>query len=333
MTQTLGAPATVNVEPIPWWLRGGHLETIVPSVFAPPLPAIASERRLVEVEPGTSLETWYSRPSSDKPRGTVLIIHGLGGSADRPHVRATAAEAVTRGWHAVRVNLRNHGGTAHLASTLFNAAQSDDIGRLLEAFEAWNLPRPYAVLAVSLGANTALRYAALAGSDCRADAIGTLNPAIDFFRIEEAIDRPSNILYRYNFVIALCRLIGEIRRHREVPGPAASPWRISTVRQFDALFTAPGGGFASVDAYYTEASAGPMLDQVRVPTLLLTAANDPFVPADTVTRRHGVAGGLVEARLADRGGHVGYRIRGPEGRPAFWGATALLEWVESTLHV
>src|SRR5690606_16439235 len=67
MTQTLGAPPTVRVGPVPWWLRGGHLETIVPSVLGPPLPTLVSERRLVEVEPGTSLETWLSRPPLEAP--------------------------------------------------------------------------------------------------------------------------------------------------------------------------------------------------------------------------------------------------------------------------
>ncbi len=318
---------------MPWWLRGGHLETIVPSFLHPALAPFDSERRTVEVEPGSSVETWVSRSPRQPARGAVLVVHGLGGSAERPHVRAMTARALEDGWDALRVNLRSHGGTAALSATLFNAAQSGDVGAVLAAMEDWGLPRPYVVLGVSLGANMALRYAAHEGEASRADAVATLNPALDFFRIEREINRRANLVYRYNFVRSLCRMVDEVRALREMPGPAASPWRIGTVRRFDHAFTAPAAGYASVDDYYADTSAGPLLDQVRVPSLLVTAVNDPFVPPEIVVPHHGAASGRVEVRLADRGGHVGYRVMGPDGRADFWAARPLLEWAASVLGV
>ncbi len=325
----------LQVGPVPWWLRGGHLETILPSFLGTAHAAFSSERRLVEVAPGSSVETWLSRPSTvgHAGRGSVLVVHGLGGSAERPHVRALAAASLEDGWHTVRVNLRNHGGTAALSTTLYNAAQSDDIGAVLAAMEDWGLPRPYAVLGISLGASMVLRYAAMAGEACRADAVATLNPALDFFRIEREISRRSNTAYRYNFVHALCRILGEVRAHREVPGPPASPWKIRTVRRFDALYTAPAAGYASVDEYYADAGAGTYLERLQRPALLLTAANDPFVPVDIIAPHHGAAGGRVQVRVADRGGHVGYRVRGEDGRAAFWAAQPLLEWTRDALGI
>lgn len=330
---TIAQPPLLPVGPVPWWLRGRHLETILPSFRGPWSAPFDSERRLVEVEPPSAVETWLTPARVARPRGSVLVVHGLGGSADRPHVRAMAAAALQDGWHAVRVNLRTHGGTAALASTLFNAAQSDDIGAVLAAMEDWGLPRPYAVLGVSLGANMVLRYAALQGDASRADAVATLNPAIDFFRIEEEILRPSNLLYRYNFVRSLCRMLNEVRTVRQVPGPPASPWRIRTVRTFDHHFTAPAGGYASVDEYYASAGAGTLLEGIRVPSLLVTAVNDPFVPPDIIVPHHGAADGRVQVRLAARGGHVGYHVTGQDGRPAFWAAQPLLAWTRDALRV
>ncbi|MCK9485322.1 MAG: alpha/beta fold hydrolase [Dehalococcoidia bacterium] len=329
---TVLEPPLLPVGPVPWWLRGRHLETILPSFRGPWHVPFDSVRHLVEVGPGSAVETWDTPARVARPRGSVLVVHGLGGSADRPHVRAITAAALHDGWHAVRVNLRTHGGTAALSSTLFNAAQSDDIGAVLADMEARGLPRPYAVLGISLGANMVLRYAALAGDACRADAVATLNPAIDFFRIEQEILRPSNLLYRYNFVLGLCRMLNEVRALRTVPGPPASAWRIRTVRTFDGHFTAPAGGYTSVDEYYADAGAGTVLEGVRVPALLVTAVNDPFVPADIVTPHHGAAGGRVQVRLAARGGHVGYRVTGEDGRPAFWAAQPLLAWTREILR-
>ena len=324
------APRELEVGPFPWWMRGGHLETILASALTLPIPPFDAERHLVEVAPDTCVETWWSTPAEAR-RGSLLIVHGLGGSVRRPHVLAMTDEALRRGWHAVRVNLRNHGGTEHLASTLFSAAQSDDIGVVLEAMEARGLPRPYVVTGASLGANMALRYAALAGASSLADAVVAMNPALDFFVIERQIHRPSNFVYRLNFVLGLCRVLNAIREIRPVPGPPADLRHIRSIREFDHHFTAPAAGFPDVDAYYRAAGAGSVIDRLRVPTLILTARNDPFIPAPLIARHHGAAEGRVQVMLTDRGGHVGYRVRDEDGRARFWAARPALDWIEDTL--
>ncbi len=325
-------PWHLEAGPFPWWMRGGHLETILASALTLPLAPFEATRRLVEVAPDTSVETFWSAPAATSPpRGSVLVIHGLGGSATRPHVLATTDEALRRGWHAVRVNLRNHGKTEHLSSTLFSAVQSDDIGAVLAAMEESGLPRPYVVSSASLGANMALRYAALEGTASRADAVIALNPALDFFVIERQIHRPANLVYRLNFVLGLCAMVNTIRALRPVPGPPADLRHIHSIREFDHHFTAPAAGFEDVDAYYRAAAAGPLLDNLRVPALILTARNDPFVPWPLIARHHGAAEGRVQVALTDRGGHVGYRVRGEDGVARFWAAEVGLTWAESVL--
>lgn len=326
----LDGPRTLHAGPFPWWMRGGHLETILASVMTLPVAPFDAERHLVEVEPGNRVETWWSAPALAHG-GSLLVVHGLGGSAWRPHVLAVADEALRRGWHAVRVNLRNHGGTERLASTLFSAAQSDDLGAVLAEMEARGLPRPFVLAGGSLGGNMALRYAALTGGASGADAVVAMNPALDFFVIERAIHEPRNLVYRLNFVLGLCRILNRIRRVRPVPGPPADLRHIRSVRDFDHHFTAPAAGFPSVDAYYAATGAGAFLDGLRVPAFLLTARNDPFIPTRLVARHHGAAEGRVHVAVADRGGHVGYRVRGADGRARFWAAGTALDWVESTL--
>ncbi len=174
----------------------------------------------------------------------------------------------------------------------------------------------------------ALRYAALAGGASRADAVVALNPALDFFVVERAINRPANIIYRANFVHALCHMVDEVRALRPVPGPGASPLRIRTIRRFDQLFTVPAAGYATVDDYYRAASARPLLDDLEVPTLMLTSADDPFIPPPMVTAHHGAAGGRVRVVIANRGGHVGYRVRDTDGNDRFWAAGPVFDYLQ-----
>ncbi|MDA0270428.1 MAG: hypothetical protein O2919_05300 [Chloroflexi bacterium] len=309
----------------PWWLRGGHLETIAPVAFPPTVTPYPSERRTVEVAPRSNVELHLSVPEQARG-GTAVVIHGLTGSAEGGHVRALAGEALGRGWHAVRLNLRTHGGTAAISETLYHAAQSDDLGAVCAALEGWGLPRPYVLVGLSISANQALRYAATSGTSA-ADAVVALNPPVDLFRVEREIDRLPNRLYRMTYVRGLCRMLDEVRAVRPVPGPPANPRRLRSIRAFDAAFVAPAGGYASVDDYYADASSGPLLEGVRVPALILSAANDPFIPREMLEPHHG-AGGHVNVRIASRGGHVGY-LEGPSTRRLhFWAAGPVFDWLD-----
>ena len=309
-------------EPVPW-LRGGHLETIVPGVWVSPGVPGEFEREVIRVSPDASVAVLVHRPAI-RQRGTMLLAHGMGGSADSGYVCRTATRALEEGWVAVRMNCRNCGGTANLSRTLYNAGQSDDIGAVLAALADRGLPRPLVALGFSLGGNLVLRYAGLAGEESLADAIVAVNPPVDLEACARALERPANRLYQLNFTIKLCREIERIRRIRPVPGPRASWWRIRTVRNLDRLFTAPDAGHPSAEAYYQTASSGPTLAGLRVPSLILSAANDPMIPQETFAPYRAAADGRITFLHPPRGGHVGYWQR---GHPRFWAAEPILSWL------
>jgi predicted alpha/beta-fold hydrolase len=306
------------------WARGPHLQTIVPTFSPIGGTDPAAEVHDVEVGSGTSVRTLVTRAPAGS-RGTIVLLHGLGGSAKGVYMVRTARAALARGWSAVRVNLRNCGGTEHLARTLYNAGQSDDLGRVLEVAGRIGLPRPYAAIGFSLGGNLALRYAGLAGAGSLADAFVGVNPPVDLIRCIEAIERPANRAYHLYFRAKLIAQLRAIRRVRDVPGPAAT-WRsIRGVRAFDDLFTAPDAGLPSAEAYYVHASAGPVLEGIRRPTLVLSAADDPFVPVTMFPAWNG-ASPHVRFVHPDSGGHCGYWSA---GIPRFWAAEAALAFLDS----
>lgn len=307
------------------WLPGGHLQTIVPSLWPARALGGANESSVVDVGGGSAVRLDLHRPSG-RPRGTILYVHGLGGSADSGYMRRSARQARDRGWIAVRMNLRNCGGTERLARTLYNAGQSDDADRVWRHLDAAGFPRPFAAVGFSLGGNLLLRYAGRAGDACAPDAVVGVNPPVRLERCMRALERPSNRIYQLYFTILLSRQVERIRRFREFAGPAASPLRIRTVRRFDSVYTAPDAGYPSAEAYYDDASASGYLRGVRRPALILTAADDPFVPVDTFEGLD--VAPRTELAVAPTGGHVGYWGR---ERPRFWAGSAVLTWIEGVV--
>jgi hypothetical protein len=116
-----------------------------------------------------------------------------------------------------------------------------------------------------------------------------------------------------------------VRQVRPLAGPEASPLRIGSVRRFDALFTAPDAGYPNPEEYYAAGSSAPRLASIRVPTLILSAANDPFVPAEMFQPHLGTHPAMLRFLIEPQGGHVGFWQR---GRPRFWAARTVLEFLE-----
>jgi predicted alpha/beta-fold hydrolase len=312
--------------PVPW-LPGGDLQTIVPSLYgAPSIPA-TDERRWIEVDAGTRVLLEIDRP---KPpiRGTLLLIHGMGGSAASGYIADTAALAVEEGWVAVRMNLRTCGGTEGQSRTLYNAGQSEDAAEVFGALDRETpatFPRPFAAVGYSLGGNLLLRYAGHAGDGCHADAVAAVNPPVDLARCLRELERLRNRPYELHYVTKLCRQLELIRSRRHLPGPRPTLGNVRRLRRLDSLYTAPDAGYPSAEAYYAAASAAPTLQAIRRPTLILSATNDPIVPPETLSIHRGSP--RITFLQPSRGGHCGYWQR---GRPRNWAARALMDFLQAS---
>ena len=125
------------------WLPSRLLQTVVPNVWPiQPLSAVLTHE-LVQVSATATLRLDVTRPQQSTPRGTLLLIHGLGGSAESCYMVETARLALRAGWLVARLNLRNCGGTENLSSTLAHAGQSEDAFAALRHIDQANYPRPY----------------------------------------------------------------------------------------------------------------------------------------------------------------------------------------------
>jgi uncharacterized protein len=215
-----------------------------------------------------------------KSAPTLLALHGLEASSEAHYMRGLAEKAFNAGFNVVRLNQRNCGGTEHLSRGLYHSGlTADPLFVLNELRDRDGLTR-FAVAGYSLGGNITMKLAGELGETVfpEVKAFAAVSPVIDLEACMQSIERRENRIYEWNF----CRnLQGRMRRKtRYFPGSfdIDGLWKIWSIRAFDDRYTAPHHGYQGASDYYHRASATRIIDKVARPSLILSAADDPFVP-------------------------------------------------------
>ena len=263
---------------------------------------------------------------------TLVVLHGLEGSSEAHYVRGIADKAFRASLNVIRLNQRNCGGTEHLSAGLYHSGLTEDPAAVLrELIEVDGLPA-LAVAGYSLGGNLALKLAGDYGGSAPSAlrAICAVSPTMDLERCVTALEHRQNRIYEWNFVRNLKARMR--RKARLFPGrfPLDGLRRIRTVRQFDDAFTAPHHGFRDAHDYYYRASALRVVDKIRVPTLIVSAQDDPFVPPEPFRDRAVTGNPAITVLLTPEGGHCGFvsdtRTYEDDG---YWAERRIVEFVKA----
>ena len=278
--------------------------------------------RLFQIEPGTCLraDCHWQRARHDHP--AIVLVHGLEGSSNSNYIRGTAEKAWQAGFHVVRINQRNCGGTERLTGTLYNSGLSGDYRHVVTQLLAEDGIREVFAAGFSMGGNLILKMAAEFGPSPPPGlrAVAAVCPALDLAACADEIGSPRNRIYSRHFVTSL-------RRHMRLKSrlfPALYPLtalngldRVRTVREFDNTITARFCGFRDADDYYARSSARALIGQIAVPSLVLTSQDDPLVPFRTFADP-AITDNPVVTFLAPRfGGHCAFISR-DRGARRFW---------------
>ena len=312
-------------------LQNGHFMTLYswgnPRHF-PRLPA--PTRRYFDVAPATRVVAdchWHERPWE---HATLIALHGLNGSSDAHYMRGLAAKAFARGINVVRLNQRNCGETEHLAEGLFHSGLTADAAHVVhELTQVDGLPA-IAVAGYSLGGNLALKLAGEYGPCAPATLAGVaaVSPIIEIGECTRALERPGNALYQWNFVRDLKRRM----RRKDWFRPGAfdlTPLKvIRTVREFDETYTAPYFGFRDAEDYYHRASAMRVIERIRVPALVITAGDDPFVPSQPFHDPKLTGNPHIDLRMSAHGGHCGFVGSRSADDDGYWAEKQIVDFVE-----
>jgi predicted alpha/beta-fold hydrolase len=311
------------------WFRSGHAQTIA-AAFAPrKFALLRGEERLFRVDGETQIKGvchWQDGKQQDLP--VIVTVHGLEGSCDSNYVRGIAAKAWARGFHAVRLNQRNCGGTERLTPTLYNSGLSGDYGAVLIALIEEGFEKIFFV-GYSMGGNLVTKMAGELGEGAPKElrGVATVCAALDLSGCADALELRENYLYQRHFVKGLME---RYRRKAELfPDRYAKNGfgPIRSVREFDDAITAPAFGFKDAEEYYESAGAKRVIGNVRVPMLMITAQDDPFVPYASFLAARVKENPGVQFVAPEHGGHCGFisRFAGDE---RFWAEERIVEWAE-----
>jgi predicted alpha/beta-fold hydrolase len=313
-------------------VAGGHLQTFAGALWRRRLGHDfgTAEARRIRVAPDTEVLVRCSWLPDRRSRPTVVLVHGLEGCDESCYMRGTADKALAAGWNAVRLNVRNCGGTEHLTPTLYHSGMSADVAEVVAHLVETERLERVAVVGFSLGGNMVLKMAGELGDAAPEALVGVaaVSPAVDLSASAARLEAPENRFYQWRFVRSLRARM--LRKDRLFPTrfDLARLEGMRTVRDYDDRYIAPLYGFRDAEDYYERASARHVLGRIRVPALLVHADDDPFIPPTDRVREAARANPLVRFVVTARGGHVGFVGAGARGEDRHWAENRVVEFLE-----
>ena len=289
----------------PFWLRSAHLQTIWPVFWQ--RRRIAWQREEWNTPDGdvVAVDTLAGQP--DQP--IFVLFHGLEGSSHSHYATSLALECARHGWTMVLPHFRSCGGIANRLPRAYFAGDSAEIGWMLARVRALYPDRPRFAAGVSLGGNALLKWLGESGEAANEvlTAAAGLSAPIDLTASGHALRVGFNRLVytRYFLQTLIPKTLAKLQKHPELDIDPIKLHRISTLGEFDDLYTAPVHGFIDGEDYWRRASSKPWLKSIAVPTLVLNALNDPFVPAKSLPRPDEVSASVTLLQ-PEHGGHIGF---------------------------
>ena len=246
----------------------------------------------------------------------LVLFHGLEGCSDSHYARAVAAHFAARAWRVAIPNFRGCSGEPNRKARAYHSGDTEELDWILK-----RLGPGICAVGISLGGNALLKWLGERGAEAPLKRAAAVSAPIDLAAAGDALDRGLNrLLYTRHFLSTLKpKSLAKVERF---PGlyDASKVRAARTFREFDDVVTAPLHGFRDVEHYWSSASSGPWLGRIRVPTLLLNARNDPFLPEHALLAASRDAAPCVLLEFPRTGGHAGF--------PHRWLAQRLLEFLD-----
>lgn len=319
--------ASVLPEPFrpAWWLPDRHRQTVA-ARYLRRRSGVALRRERIATPDGDFLDLDWTTPRDDH-RPLVVVLHGLEGSARSGYALELYRQVAAAGADAVGLNFRSCSGELNRAPRLYHSGETGDL-ELVLGLLAERLPeRTLAAVGVSLGGNVLLKHLGERGAATPLACAASVSVPFDLAAGACFMERGFARIY----VTVLLRSLKRKLRARaaELGGLVDLPRALSarTFWEFDDAATAPLHGFGSAADYYARSSSGPLLERIRIPTLLLQSRDDPFVPAAAIPEAAVASSRWLHSGVVDAGGHVGFVAGASPLRPRFWAERSAARFV------
>lgn len=309
----------------PAWARDAHVQTLVGKLLRPDPPTEFRRERWetpdgdelfldFAVGAATGPETIDGR---EGPRPLVVVLHGLEGNARRRYARVLYRELDRVGIDAVGLNFRGCAEPNRTARA-YHSGETGDPARVFRRLRERIPGRPLGAVGFSLGGNVLLKLLAETGDDALLAGAVAISVPYDLDAGARMLEeRPMGRVYSRYFLRSLVRKVRKKRSLLEGRVDVERALGSRTIREFDEVVTAPLHGFRDATHYYADSSSGPRLGEVRVPTLLVHALDDPFLPPDRIPLETARRNPWILPVFTPRGGHVGF-LEGPPWATRPW---------------
>jgi len=307
----------------PWWLPGGHLQTVYPFLFLRQRPPRYRRERW-DTPDGDFIDLdWVDGPAAAP---MLALFHGLEGSSASNYAAAVMNVVARHGWRGAVVHFRGCSGEPNRLARAYHSGDADEIDWILKRLHGLAADAPLFAAGFSLGGNALLKWLGRERTRSAAciRAAAAISAPMDLMTAGDRLSRGFNLGYGELFMRTLkAKSLAKLQRFpgiydREKVG------RSRTLREFDNLVTAPLHGYRDTDDYWTRASSKPDLIHIQVPTLIVHARNDPFLPGQYLPEKREVSA-FVELDLPDGGGHGAF-ASGPFPGNLGWLPGRLLEF-------
>jgi predicted alpha/beta-fold hydrolase len=310
--------------PPPLWQPGGHLQTLIPGLFRRVKGVDYQRERIITSDNDFLDLDWLRQKGHNK---LLILTHGLEGDSQTQYIKGTAKLFSQNGWDALAWNCRSCSGEMNRQFRMYHHGDTEDLATVIQhAIDTGNY-QSVALTGYSMGANISLKYLGTQGANLPKQVMGAavFSAPCDIRAGADVLDRWDNALYKIQFLHALYRKIKV--KAKQYPG-RLDPKKIKKVRRwrdFDEFFSAPIAGFSSATEFHEQASAKNFLSGISVPTLLVSAKNDPILtpecfPVD-LARKHD----FFHLELSETGGHCGFQVR--NGGEFSWAEKRALEFL------
>lgn len=294
----------------PQWLKGGNAQTIYPYLLSP-FTSISYRRDRWELDDGDFIDVDWLDGAIDKP--LVVLFHGLEGGSRSHYSLSMMRYLQNRHWNGAVIHFRGCSGYPNRLPRAYHAGDSAEIDWMLKRIvsilssQPERTNRTIYVIGVSLGGNALLKWLGEQGkaANQHITAVAAISVPMDLVAAGNVLDKGFNQLYTRHFLSSLKQKI--LEKQKKFPGlfDIKAVTNCSTLYEFDNLVTAPLHGFRDTDEYWAKSSSKPWLRTIAVPTLVINAKNDPFLPAH-VLPEYSVVSSAVTLEYPEQGGHVGF---------------------------
>jgi len=310
-----------------WWLPGPHLQTLWPNVIRP-RPRVTLVRERIELPDGDFLDLDWA-PEADGP--VVLVLHGLEGSAKSGYAAGILKQLATQRFQAVLMHARGCSGEPNRLARAYHAGQTEDMAYIAGLLAQRYPQRRLAAVGYSLGGNALLKWLGETGTRNPLDCAVAVSVPFVLAHAHERLQRGFSRLYQWHLMGKMKQAVHRKRHYPNFPIDTVAVDGLRTFRAFDDTVTAPLNGFDGVDDYYGRSSSRQYLVNIRRPTLILHAEDDPFMLPETMPGADELSSS-VTLETSRQGGHVGFVSGNIPGRGQYWLETRIPQWLTAQLE-